>query len=231
MQGAAYIPLRARDGSIRAHAIVDAADYEWLTQWRWSLHSGGYAQRSIRIDGRWRTVGMHRIILGLEPGDGLEGDHVNGKRLDNRRSNLRVVPHAGNAQNRTTAWGSSDFVGVTYRPQYGTWIAHAKVKGTRRTIGSFAREMDAAAAAAQFRAEHMPYAVEDPALLAREVGSRLRRVPDAERYPEIQRRWLAGESMREIAEAFGISVTGLGAAMTRLRQAGYELPYRRAGWV
>lgn len=34
-QDTVRIPLRARDGSIRAYALVDAADAEWLSQWTW----------------------------------------------------------------------------------------------------------------------------------------------------------------------------------------------------
>jgi hypothetical protein len=31
----AEIPLRAADGSVRAYAIVDDADVDFLDQWRW----------------------------------------------------------------------------------------------------------------------------------------------------------------------------------------------------
>jgi hypothetical protein len=33
----AEIPLRARDGSVKAWALIDAADAAWLNQWRWSM--------------------------------------------------------------------------------------------------------------------------------------------------------------------------------------------------
>ena len=42
---------------------------------------------------------MHREIL--QPGDGLEVDHVNGDGLDNRRVNLRAVTHGTNLANQT----------------------------------------------------------------------------------------------------------------------------------
>jgi DNA-binding CsgD family transcriptional regulator len=44
---------------------------------------------------------------------------------------------------------------------------------------------------------------------------------------EIERRWLAGESMKEIGNALGISKNHLGVEMDRMRKKGCNLPYRR----
>src|SRR5690348_7035928 len=100
MQGddTARIPLRARDGSIRAHVIVDASDAAWVNQWRWSL-SGGYAYRTATINGRKETVWLHRALLGCIQRDGIEVDHIDRDRLNCRRHNLRRLNHSGNAQN------------------------------------------------------------------------------------------------------------------------------------
>ena len=77
------IPLHARDGSIRAHAVIDECDAHFATH-RWRLHSAGYAKG--RIDGQ--DALLHRAILGLARGDGLEVDHIDGDKLNCRRSNL-----------------------------------------------------------------------------------------------------------------------------------------------
>lgn len=42
---------------------------------------------------------MHRVILQAQSGQ--EVDHINGDKLDNRRSNLRFVTRSQNLQNRT----------------------------------------------------------------------------------------------------------------------------------
>ena len=46
---------------------VDDADHDWLVRWKWSYlntRGGGYARRTVRlVDGRQRTILMHRVIL------------------------------------------------------------------------------------------------------------------------------------------------------------------------
>src|SRR5688572_13204571 len=73
--GSVGIPLRAQDGSIRAWAIVDASDADFASQWLWCLVEG-YAARTVYPDDGRYTVKLHRALLGLVPGDGLEGDHI-----------------------------------------------------------------------------------------------------------------------------------------------------------
>lgn len=77
-------------------ALVDDADFEWLSQWKWyAIWSPGikgfYAVRRGRLpDGRRSLIRMHRQILGLDMADKRQGDHVNHDTLDNRRENLVV---------------------------------------------------------------------------------------------------------------------------------------------
>lgn len=143
----ALIPLRDRAGSVIAHAIVDAEREDWVNQWRWSLDSAGYAHRS--------TVRLHRELLGLKRGDGLKTDHRNRNKLDNRMTNLRVATTALNSQNRG-GWGASKHRGVCWHR--GRWVAQATVNYKHHHLGRFASEDEAAAVAAAFRREHMPFA-------------------------------------------------------------------------
>lgn len=48
------------------------------------------------------------------------------------------------------------------------------------------------------------------------------------RWPEIQRHWKAGESLKEIAAALGTTPVVIGSTLTRMRQAGWDVPYRYA---
>lgn len=153
------IPLLARDGSVRAYTLVDAADAEWLSEWRWCLHNDGYAARWETVDSRFRTVFMHRAILGLEHGDPRKTDHVNRDRLDNRRANLRIATNAENSQN-IPAKGGSRHRGVSFHKQSGKWMARGKLNGVEHYLGLYDDEHEAARASAAWRAAHMPYSAE-----------------------------------------------------------------------
>lgn len=149
------IPLLDRNGAVRAEAVVDENDFESLSAWSWRLASDGYAVRFERRGGRsarLRAVLMHRVILGLEPGDARQADHIDRNRLNNSRANLRAVTRAQNMRNRGAFKNAtSSHVGVS---RHGThWQASLKVDGVRHYLGYFARERDAVAAVAEFKAE------------------------------------------------------------------------------
>lgn len=81
-------------------AIVDDDLYDDLIKYNWSISSNGYAQRRIiKPDGKESTISMHRQIMNLTFGNSNCVDHINGNRLDNRKSNLRVCTHTENLHN------------------------------------------------------------------------------------------------------------------------------------
>ena len=121
--------------------LVDAADYEWLSQYNWHLCGGGYAARCEKS----KRILMHRQIM--QPPPGMFVDHINHLRGDNRRCNLRVCTCAENQQNqRRQCCSRSQFKGVRYmrncrRP-------YAKLVFERRQVwlGFFDDEAEAARA-------------------------------------------------------------------------------------
>lgn len=156
--GAVLIPLRARDGSVRAYAIVDAADADFVNQWRWSLRSGGYVHRGTNSRGHYF---LHRELLGCVEGDGVVVDHINRNRLDNRRSNIRATTKQGNGQNSSSQRGkSSQYRGVHWSKTSKCWIVQVKVDGRAKHIGRFTDEEEAARAAQAARRMHYSHAVD-----------------------------------------------------------------------
>jgi hypothetical protein len=124
-------------------AIVDAADYEWLNQWKWQAkwnHKTGsfYADRDEFNGSRENryVVRMHREVLGLQRGDKLQGEHRNHNTLDNRRSNLRIATHSENMYNRRLNSNSScGLKGVTRHGKH--WRAQIQVNKKHMVIGQY----------------------------------------------------------------------------------------------
>lgn len=158
--GVVRIPLRARDGAVRDYAIVDAADAEWVNQWRWHLSTSGHAARTASVNGKKVMRFLHRELLALAKGDGREGDHINRDRLDNRRCNLRVITHAGNAQNLSPKGNTSKYRGVHWYARTRKWRACVSAGGKTRVLGQFDTEEEAAKVALAARRELLPFAVD-----------------------------------------------------------------------
>lgn len=155
------IPLCRRDGSICAYVIVDAADADWVNQWRWSLTDNGYAKRYARIDGARQQVYLHRALLGFGPDDRVQVDHINRDKLDNRRCNLRPATRAENNQNSSSQRGSSSkYRGVYWSSVNQRWVAQVKVNRRSTHVGCFTNEDEAGEAARQARLRIYPYALD-----------------------------------------------------------------------
>lgn len=143
------IELHSRDGAVTGVALVDDEDYARFGDKPWCLHNG-YAFNS-------RRGYLHRLIL--DAPRGLQVDHINRDRLDNRRSNLRLVTQAQNAQNVGARRGStSPHRGVSFNSRTGRWVAQVKVGGRAYYCKHFDSELEAAAAAARVREEYMTHA-------------------------------------------------------------------------
>lgn len=145
------VPMFNRSGSLVAIAWVDAADLSTVGAARWCLSSTGYA--TAYVDGE--RIQMHRSILGLRVGDGTEVDHLNRRRLDNRRANLRVTDRATNAQNRSPNRGHR-FCGVYFDCSKQRWRARMTIRKTTRHIGWFDTEEEAGRAVEAWGRLHVP---------------------------------------------------------------------------
>jgi hypothetical protein len=122
------------------YALVDAADYEWLSQYNWHFQNG-YATRQERR----KTIYMHRQILA--PPKGMIVDHINHNKKDNRRTNLRVCTRRQNILNQSAKRTSvSRFKGVEYRKDRGKFYARIRFHGKRLWLGTFTDEIEAARA-------------------------------------------------------------------------------------
>jgi hypothetical protein len=127
--------------------VVDAADYEWLSRWKWQVTYSCGMPYVVRGSGKNKDgmIRMARAILGLTKGDRRYADHINRNTLDNRRSNLRIVTSSQNCWNSVKHRNNtSGYKGVYWHKRTGTWMVRIRVNYKRLFLGHFSSLEDAA---------------------------------------------------------------------------------------
>ena len=123
------------------YALVDDDDYEWLNQWKWCLGSRGYAVRSVHNP--HKTILMHREITLTPPG--MDTDHINGIRVDNRKCNLRICTQTQNKLNvRIHKDNISGYKGVSWHKRTKKWRARITKEHKIINLGLFENKENAA---------------------------------------------------------------------------------------
>jgi len=158
-----------RSIGVAHECLVDLDTLQWMRDLgrRWSL-CDGYAHV-----GGSKPMRLHREVVGCPRG--LEVDHINGNRTDNRRANLRVVTRLENRQNRPAlAGGTSKFRGVCFSAQKKgrkSWLGQVSIPGVKRISARFETELECAWWAHRKRADFVPFSADargviDPELAA-----------------------------------------------------------------
>lgn len=140
------IPVQSKKIKLtqRQHTLVDEADYEHLNQFKWHYTADGYAARRDKAQ-NWKYVYMHRVIT--NPIEKLEVDHINGDKLDNRRSNLRTCSKSQNGANKTKqSNNTSGYKGVTWNRRDKLWLARININRKSFHLGVYIDKNDAARA-------------------------------------------------------------------------------------
>jgi hypothetical protein len=110
-------------------AKVDDADFERVSQYKWSFHDMGYAFTNPGPREDKTYILMHRFVN--KTPHGMSTDHINGDKLDNRRGNLRDATHAENKWNKPAqANNTSGYKGVSQNKS-GTWDMQIRAIGKR----------------------------------------------------------------------------------------------------
>ena len=127
-------------------ALVDDADFEWLSQWKWyaSAHRGWFrVSRFKKINGKQQIVYMHRLILDTPAG--MSSDHINGDTLDNRRINLRICTVQQNNMNaRKRNKGTSAYKGSFWSDFHNRWRGQIVLDHKKIHLGFFFTAEEAA---------------------------------------------------------------------------------------
>ncbi len=125
---------------------IDDCDFDLLNKKRWHLNSGKYAVASIKTGYyKYKLVRLHRIVLGMSHEDLRVVDHMNGDKLDNRRSNLRICTSSQNARNRKIhSNNKSGYKGVSLHKASGLYTVKIRVEGKTINVGYFKNDIIAA---------------------------------------------------------------------------------------
>lgn len=137
--------------------LVDDEDYEALNAFTWYLTSRGYATRKKRKgeEAPSTHITMHRQIMGVQAVREPHVDHINGDITDNRRSNLRLVTHSENMQNKKSSGNSSGYRGVYWNPLTKAFYVCITVRGVKYSGGRFENKEDAAKAYNDLATKHL----------------------------------------------------------------------------
>lgn len=108
--------------------------------------TNGYYTTSIAVEGMGKgtfRLLVHRLAWMLVNGpipEGMQVDHINCDRKDNRLANLRLVTHTENQQNQRRAHRTNKGTGLmgTYlERRTGRFVAHIKNSGVTIHLGTF----------------------------------------------------------------------------------------------
>lgn len=131
-------------------ALIDDDDYEIVKDVSWRVFKRNdrrtkYARGWAKVNGKFKSILLHRMILGLPHYDKRQADHINGDGLDNRRENLRICTNRQNAQNRKKRQGClSKFKGVVRHGK--KWRVQIWKDGVKMGSKVFGTEEEAAKA-------------------------------------------------------------------------------------
>lgn len=127
----------------RKHKVpfqIDTEDLELVSKYTWSIAGPGYPM--THIDGGKRVC-LHEVLMG-KADKGFEWDHIDRNKLNNSRSNLRMVKPIINKQNQGMYRNNtSGAKGVYWARNRNKWMAYIRDKGKMIGLGYFVNFQDA----------------------------------------------------------------------------------------
>ncbi|MBI5872710.1 MAG: hypothetical protein HZB36_01005 [Candidatus Omnitrophica bacterium] len=147
------IELTQYKGAIH-YALFDDDDYQKVSAYRWHVRHKNkcpdlfYAARIKQINGKRKTIWMHRFIMNLESNDRRLVDHRNTDGLDNRKCNLRIATIQENVRHSRKHRDAlhSQYKGLYWEAERQMWRAYIYVNKKKFWLGRFKKEKDAAIA-------------------------------------------------------------------------------------
>ena len=118
-----------------ARALIDLDDINKIKKYKWSLKGNGY------IAAGDNGVMLHKIITNTNKNEIV--DHINGNKLDNRKSNLRICTYTQNNINKCIQSNNkSGYPGVRWDERAKKWKVRITVNKKQLYLGYFINKED-----------------------------------------------------------------------------------------
>jgi hypothetical protein len=110
----------------------DLEDYDKIKNYCWRIDNNGYV---VSRDNS-KIIKIHRHILNCTAD--MTVDHINHKKIDNRKKNLRIVTNSQNSMNtKINSKNTSGCKGVNYDKRNNKWVVRIGLNRKRIHIGYF----------------------------------------------------------------------------------------------
>ncbi len=138
---------------IGKYFLVDKDYWFTINTGRWDVDLHGYVKRCFPVNGKIKVLKMHRLIMNAP--NGVDVDHINRNRADNRKCNLRLATRSQNSLNRLKDCDNTHgFKGIEpYGKNKNYWRASLGINGKRVRVNGFTNKIEAAIAY-NFLAKH-----------------------------------------------------------------------------
>lgn len=134
--------------SKKEYSYVDGEDFDWINEWKWSLHNHGYARRQDKESKKWvllhRQIALKYHIVTINQ----NVDHISRNKLDNRKCNLRPATASENAWNSKIPKNNTSGYKSIYKSgnSSGGWVASIMINKKQIYLGYFKTKKEAAIA-------------------------------------------------------------------------------------
>ena len=139
-------------------AKIDDDDLEKVSFCSWNFDRYARANVWLKDEKKYKVIYMHRIIANAP--QGMDVDHINGDKLDNRKENLRVCTRSENLHNlRGKSRSKSGLRGAYRELNRGKgcrWFSQMSVRGKMHHLGRFDTAEEAHEAYQKAHKEHYP---------------------------------------------------------------------------
>ncbi len=127
-------------------AIIDEDDFDKVSIYSWHFDRYAKAVKWDKEAKKNRHLYMHRLIMNAPKG--LDVDHINGNKLDNRKINLRVCSRSINQYNPQKPTRAKSGLRGVYKEYNRScrWFAQVKINGKLKRLGRYDTPEEAHAA-------------------------------------------------------------------------------------